>query len=80
MPGWKKVRVRENPKGRRNKAESLINILKLNPFQKNPQFEKLFGDLAGAHSRRINILHRLVYQVLKEQKIVKVIRMWTHYE
>jgi Txe/YoeB family toxin of toxin-antitoxin system len=66
--------------GLREKTEVLINILKSYPFQNPPRFEKLVGDLTGAHSRRINIQHRLVYQVLEEQKIVKVIRMWTHYE
>lgn len=66
--------------GLRPKAETLLEILKQNPFQNPPPFEKLVGDLAGAYSRRINIQHRLVYQVLKEIKTVKVIRMWTHYE
>lgn len=66
--------------GLKEKTEVLINILKLNPFQNPPKFEKLVGDLTGAYSRRINIQHRLVYQILEEQKIVKVIRMWTHYE
>ena len=62
------------------KAEELINILKENPFQTPPPFEKLVGDLRGAYSRRINIQHRLVYQVLEDEHIVKVIRMWTHYD
>ncbi len=66
--------------GLKEKTEVLINILTLNPFQNPPKFEKLVGDLTGAYSRRINIQHRLVYQILEEQKIVKVIRMWTHYE
>jgi Txe/YoeB family toxin of toxin-antitoxin system len=66
--------------GLRPKAEELLEILKKDPFKKPPPFEKLIGDLAGAYSRRINIQHRLVYQVLKEIKTVKVIRMWTHYE
>ena len=66
--------------GLKEKTQALINILKLNPFQNPPRFEKLVGDLTGAYSRRINIQHRLVYQILEEQKIVKVIRMWTHYE
>jgi len=66
--------------GLRPKAEALLEILKANPFQDPPPFEKLAGELEGAFSRRINIQHRLVYQVLKEQKVVKVIRMWTHYE
>lgn len=59
---------------------SLIEILKENPFQAPPPYENLVGDLSGAYSRRINIQHRLVYQVLNEEKIVKVLRMWTHYE
>lgn len=66
--------------GLRPKAEELLNILRQNPFQKPPPFEKLVGDLDGAYSRRINIKHRLVYQIIKEKKIVKVIRMWSHYE
>ena len=66
--------------GLRPKAEELLNILKENPFKKPPTFEKLVGDLSGAYSRRINIQHRLVYQIIKEKKTVKIIRMWTHYE
>ncbi len=66
--------------GLRPKVELLLNILASDPFQKVPPFEKLIGDLAGAYSRRINIQHRLVYQVLEKERIVKVIRMWTHYE
>jgi len=66
--------------GLKAKAEALLNILSENPFQTPPPFEKLAGDLEGAYSRRINIQHRLVYQVLKNIKTVKVIRMWTHYE
>jgi toxin YoeB len=66
--------------GLRPKAEALLKILEEDPFQNPPPYEKLVGDLAGAYSRRINIQHRLVYQVLKKEKIVKVIRMWTHYE
>lgn len=66
--------------GLRPKAEALLELLKINPFQNPPPFEKLVGDLEGAYSRRINIQHRLVYQVLKKSKTVKVIRMWTHYE
>ncbi len=66
--------------GLRGKAEDLIEILRENPRQTPPPFEKLVGDLAGAYSRRINIHHRLVYQVLDDQRTVKVIRMWTHYE
>ena len=66
--------------GLKPKAEKLLDILSKNPFQSPPPFEKLIGDLSGAHSRRINIQHRLVYQVLEEIRTVKVIRMWTHYE
>ncbi|MDD5492227.1 MAG: Txe/YoeB family addiction module toxin [bacterium] len=66
--------------GLRNKAEVLLAILKTNPFQNPPPFEKLVGDLSGAYSRRVNIQHRVVYQVYKQEKIVKVLRLWTHYE
>ena len=58
----------------------LLDILEQNPFQSPPRYEKLLGDLSGAYSRRINIQQRLVYQVLEEEKVVKVLRMWTHYE
>ena len=57
-----------------------LNILKSNPYQSYPVYEKLSGDLASYYSRRINIQHRLVYQVIPEEKVVKIIRMWTHYE
>jgi Txe/YoeB family toxin of toxin-antitoxin system len=66
--------------GLRPKAEELLAILRRDPRQSSPPFEKLVGDLAGAYSRRISIQHRLVYQILDEQRIVKVLRMWTHYE
>ncbi len=66
--------------GLKPKAEALLEILRADPFQSPPPFEKLVGDLAGAYSRRINIQHRLVYQILKRERIVKVLRMWTHYE
>jgi len=66
--------------GLKPKAEKLLEILSKNPFQTPPPFEKLIGDLSGAYLRRINIQHRLVYQVLEEIRTVKVIRMWTHYE
>jgi len=66
--------------GLRDKAELLLDMLRENPFKTPPPFEKLVGDLFGAYSRRINIQHRLVYQVLEDTKTVKVIRMWTHYE
>ena len=62
------------------KAQKLLEIVAKNPFQTPPPYEKLVGDLAGAYSRRINIQHRLVYQVLESAKTVKVLRMWTHYE
>ena len=61
-------------------AQRLLDILAKNPFQNPPLYEKLMGDLAGAFSRRINIQHRLVYQVYGKERTVKVIRMWTHYE
>ena len=66
--------------GLRPKVERLLDILRRNPYQSPPRYEKLVGDLAGACSRRITIRHRLVYQVIDEAKTVKVIRMWTHYE
>jgi toxin YoeB len=66
--------------GLKAKAQELLAIIKENPFQNPPPYEKLVGDLAGAYSRRINIQHRLVYEVLQEQRIVKVLRMWSHYE
>ena len=66
--------------GLKPKAERLLEILKEDPYKNPPPFEKLVGDLSGACSRRINIQHRLVYQVLDDIKTVKVIRMWTHYE
>ena len=65
--------------GLRPKAETLLNILGENPYQTPPPYEKLVGDLSGAYSRRINIQHRIVYEVLDEIRTVKVIRMWTHY-
>ena len=61
-------------------AEKLLAVLRQNPFQNPPSFEKLVGDLDGAYSRRINIQHRIVYQVIKEEKVVRILRMWTHYE
>jgi Txe/YoeB family toxin of toxin-antitoxin system len=64
----------------RMKAEMLLAILARDPFQKPPPFEKLVGDLAGAYSRRINIQHRLVYQIYDKEQTVKVLRMWTHYD
>jgi Txe/YoeB family toxin of toxin-antitoxin system len=66
--------------GLRPKTETLLAILAENPYQTPPPYEKLVGDLAGAYSRRINVQHRLVYQILTDIKTVKVLRMWTHYE
>ena len=66
--------------GLKDKAESLLELLRSDPFANPPPFEKLVGDLSGAYSRRINIQHRLVYQILRKEKTVKVLRMWTHYE
>jgi toxin YoeB len=86
--GWRLVYTRQAQKdakkisssGLRPKTEALLALLARNPFQTPPPFEKLVGDLAGAYSRRINVQHRLVYQVLQKERIVKVIRIWTHYE
>ena len=66
--------------GLKDKAEELLRVLENDPFQNPPPYEKLVGDLAGAYSRRINIQHRLVYQVLEKEKAIKVLRLWTHYE
>ena len=66
--------------GLKQKAQLLLSVITENPFQTPPPYEKLVGDLAGAYSRRINIQHRLVYQVLETEHTVKVLRMWTHYE
>ena len=66
--------------GLKPKAEALLALLRENPFQTPPPYEKLVGDLAGAYSRRLSLQHRLVYQVLSEQAAVKVLRMWSHYE
>ena len=65
--------------GLKEKAQGLLRLLEEDPFQSPPPYEKLVGDLSGAYSRRINIQHRLVYQVLEEEHVVKVLRMWTHY-
>ena len=88
MVNWKLVYTKQAQKDAkklsaanlRTKAEAILNVLKENPFHKNPPCKKLTGDLEGAYSRRINIKHRLVYQVFKRSKTVKIIRMWTHYE
>lgn len=88
MVAWRLVFTKQAQKdaqkivhsGLKPQAERLFAILKENPYQNPPSYEKLIGDLAGACSRRINIQHRLVYQVLDEIRTVKVIRMWSHYE
>ncbi|MES9857981.1 MAG: Txe/YoeB family addiction module toxin [Sedimenticola sp.] len=66
--------------GLKKKAQALLAVLSENPYQNPPPYEKLVGDLAGAYSRRINIQHRIVYQVLESEQVVKIIRLWTHYE
>ncbi|WP_292993156.1 Txe/YoeB family addiction module toxin [Nitrosomonas sp.] len=66
--------------GLKQKALALLDVIRNDPYQNPPPYEKLVGDLSGAYSRRINIQHRLVYQVLEKEKIVKVLRLWTHYE
>ena len=88
MVSWKIVFTKQAQKDAKKIAASnlktqtqrLLDILAINPFQNPPSFEKLIGDLSGAISRRSNIQHRLVYQVYSEEKTIKVIRMWTHYE
>ena len=88
MAGWKVLFTRQAQKdarkiaatGLRTKAQVLITVLEEDPLRNPPPSEKLVGDLEGAYSRRINIQHRLVYQILKKERIVKVIRMWTHCE
>ena len=66
--------------GLKAKAQQLLDILEINPWQSPPPFESLVGDLSGAYSRRINIQHRLVYQILERERSVKILRLWTHYE
>lgn len=66
--------------GLKEKTVTLLDIIKESPFKKPPPYEKLVGDLAGAYSRRINIQHRIVYQVLADENTIKILRMWTHYE
>ncbi|WP_424947050.1 Txe/YoeB family addiction module toxin [Candidatus Spongiihabitans sp.] len=66
--------------GLKKKTQKLLDIIRINPFQSPPPYEKLVGDLVGAYSRRINIQHRLVYQVFKDEKVVKVLQLRTHYE
>jgi Txe/YoeB family toxin of toxin-antitoxin system len=85
---WKLVYTKQAQKdakkvassGLKPKAEELLALIAEDPYRKPPPFEKLIGDLAGAYSRRINIQHRLVYQVLEEEQVVKVLRLWSHYE
>jgi len=85
---WRLVYTRQAQKdakkirdsGLKQRVTKLLEIVETNPFQSPPSYEKLVGDLTGAYSRRINIQHRLVYQVYEEKRIVKIIRMWTHYE
>lgn len=85
---WRLVYTRQAKKdarklaaaGLKQKAQELLELLAQDPFRKPPPFEKLVGDLTGAYSRRINIQHRLVYQVLKDERVVKVLRLWSHYE
>ena len=85
---WRLVYTRQAQKdakklatsGLKPKAQELLTILANDPFQRPPPFEKLVGDLSGAYSRRINIQHRLVYQVLEQDRIVKVLRLWSHYD
>ena len=66
--------------GLKPQAQKLLEIIRENPFQNPPPYEKLIGDLVGAYSRRINIQHRLVYQVYQQERILKILRLWTHYE
>ena len=76
----KKDAKRLGRSGLKPKAQLLLALLERDPFETPPRYEKLLGDLEGAYSRRINIQHRLVYQMLPEEKVVKVLRMWTHYD
>ena len=88
MNNWKLVYTSQAKKdarkisrsGLKSQARKLLDVLENNPYQTPPPYEKLVGDLSGAYSRRINIQHRLVYQILDDIKTVKIIRMWTHYE
>lgn len=81
---YRKKAVKDIPKIKSNglagKVRNLIDVLRVNPFQNPPPYEKLVGDLQGAYSRRINIQHRLIYQVFEQEKTVKIISIWTHYE
>ncbi|PCI27613.1 MAG: Txe/YoeB family addiction module toxin [SAR324 cluster bacterium] len=85
---WKLVYTKQTQKdakklshsGLKQQAQRLLKIIQENPYQIPPPYEKLIGDLAGAYSRRINIQHRLVYQIIEQEHVIKVLRMWTHYE
>ncbi|MCB1773411.1 MAG: Txe/YoeB family addiction module toxin [Gammaproteobacteria bacterium] len=85
---WKLVYTKQAQKdakklalsGLKQKAQALLQVIEQNPYQTPPPYEKLVGDLSGAYSRRINIQHRIVYQVLEAEQIVKVLRLWTHYQ
>ena len=88
VTAWKLIYTRQAQKdakkisraGLRPQTERLLEILQKNPLNVHPRYEKLIGDLSGAYSRRINIQHRLIYQILDESKTIKILRMWTHYE
>jgi toxin YoeB len=88
VTSWKIVYTKQAQKdakkiaaaGFKSKVEKLLDLINANPFKNPPDYEKLVGDLTGAYSRRINIQHRLIYQVYPKEKVIKVIRMWTHYE
>lgn len=88
MVSWRLVYTKQanrdarklNASGLKPKAQQILSIIADDPYQNPPPFEKLVGDLTGAYSRRINIQHRLVYQVLDDDRVVKVLRMWSHYE
>ena len=88
MVKWKLVYTKQAQKDAKKissanlkeKTLELLSIIEANPFQTPPPFEKLVGDLTGAYSRRINIQHRVVYQIYEKERIIKIIRMWTHYE
>lgn len=85
---WKLVYTKQAQKdarklassGLKPRAQELLSLIAENPYSKPPPFEKLIGDLVGAYSRRINIQHRLVYQVLENEKVIKVLRLWSHYD
>jgi Txe/YoeB family toxin of toxin-antitoxin system len=88
LVSWKLIYTKQAQKdakklasaGLKPKAEALLEIIRDNPYANPPRYEKLVGDLAGAYSRRINIQHRLVYEVIEEEKTIKILRLWTHYQ